>query len=233
MSAALALLAALMADHDGHEVHAGHDSLTYWMVSAELDGGETHDGAGVFAWDADAWIGGDAAKLWLKSEGEALDGETVRAELQLLYDAPISDFWDVQLGVRYDVEPEGRAYLAAGLQGLAPHFLETEVTAFLSEDGDLSLRLYQEIDLQITQRLVLTPSAEIDIFAADAPERGIGAGFAEASLELMLRYEITRKFAPYVSLVYERALGETAIIARRDGEDVETTSFRAGLKFWF
>ena len=51
--------------------------------------------------------------------------------------------------------------------------------------------------------------------------------------ELTLRYEITRKFAPFVRLEYERALGETAIIARAAGDDVNETSISAGLRVWF
>ena len=234
MSAALLLLAA-MAGHADHapDVHAGHDSFTYWMVRGELDAGRTRDDKDIFSWHAEAWIGGDSSKFWLKSEGESVAGDLHHAELQALYSVPDSDFWDVQAGVRYDFEPEGRASLAVGLEGLAPYFFETEATAFLSEDGDLSVRFKQEFDFLLTQRLVLTPSAELEASASDVPELGIGAGFTEAKLEITLRYEITRKFAPYVALEYERALGETASIARAAGEHVETTSLRAGLRFWF
>jgi copper resistance protein B len=48
-----------------------------------------------------------------------------------------------------------------------------------------------------------------------------------------MRYEITRKFAPYVDLVWERQLGETASITRAAGEDVENTTLRVGLRVWF
>ncbi|BCW90393.1 hypothetical protein sos41_35610 [Alphaproteobacteria bacterium SO-S41] len=235
MSAALLLLAAMAGhgDHAAPTVHAGHDGLTYWMVRGELDAGRTGNEEDFFSWDAEAWIGGDSSKLWLKSEGESVAGDLHNAEVQALYSVPVSDFWDLQAGMRYDFEPDGRAYLAIGLEGLAPYFFETEATAFLSEDGDLSLRLKQEFDLLLTQRLVLTPSAELKASASDVPELGLGAGFTEAKLELTLRYEITRKFAPYVALEYERALGETASIARAAGESVETTSLRAGLRFWF
>jgi len=233
MSAAYLLLAAAMAGHGGHEAHAGHDSLTYWMVRAEMDAGRRRDDAETVSWDAEAWIGGDQSRVWLTSQGEAHDGEIDHAEFQLLYGEPVSDFWDAKIGVRYDVEPEGRAYLAAGIAGLAPYFFETEATAFLSEDGDFSLRLHQEIDFLLTQRLVLTPSVEIEASASDVPELGLGAGFTEARLAFTLRFEITRKLAPYLAFDYERALGETASIARAAGERVEETAVRAGIRFWF
>jgi len=65
------------------------------------------------------------------------------------------------------------------------------------------------------------------------PELGIGAGFSSVTAELTLRWEISRKFAPFVRLEYERALGETAGIARASGEGVDETSVRAGLRVWF
>lgn len=230
------LLAAAAGAHAGHtepSSHAGHDSFTYWMVRAELEAGRTNEDADILEWNAEAWIGGDRSKVWLKSEGEAHDGDLETAEVQALYSEPISDFFDIQLGVRYDIEPEGRAYLVAGVEGLAPYFFETEAALFLSDEGDVSLRLEQDIDLLLTQSLILTPSVELEAYAQDVPELGIGAGLADAELKLTLRYEITKKFAPYVALTYQRRLGETASIARASGEDNEETALRAGLRVWF
>ena len=229
------LLAAVTGAHDGHAAaaaHAGHDTITYWMVRAEADYGRA-DGADVWGWDADAWIGGDASKFRLTSQGEAHDGAVETAEIEALYTVPVSDFFEAKAGVRYDVEPDDRAYLTAGVIGLAPYFFETDAAAYLSEDGDLSARLTQEFDLLLTQTLVLTPEVEIEAFAQDVPELNVGAGFSSVRAELTLRWEITRKFAPFVRLEYERALGETAGLARAAGEDVETSSVRAGLRVWF
>jgi len=229
------LLAAAMGAHDGHDsapAHAGHDTITYWMVRLDADYGRADD-ADVWGWDAEAWIGGDASKFRLTSEGEAYDGTVEKAEIEALYSVPISDFFEAKAGVRYDIEPDGRAYLTAGVIGLAPYFFETDAALYLSEDGDLSARLTQEFDLLLTQTLVLTPEVEIEAFAQDVPELNVGAGFSSVTAELTLRWEITRKFAPFVRLEYERALGETAGRARAAGEDVEETSLRAGLRVWF
>jgi copper resistance protein B len=48
-----------------------------------------------------------------------------------------------------------------------------------------------------------------------------------------LRYEFNRKLAPYVGIVYERALGDTADLRRLDGDDVDDTRVVAGLRVWF
>lgn len=212
---------------------ASHKHRTYSMVRLEADAGRSDDGEGVAAWEADAWIGGDRDKLWLKSEGEIHDGETEKAELQALWSRNVATFWDVQAGLRHDFEPHATSYLALGVQGLAPYHFETDATGFLSEDGDLSFRLKQSYDVLLTQRLVLEPEVELNAYAQDVPEQAVGAGVSDVEAKLKLRYEVTRKFAPYVEAKYERRLGETASIARAAGEAVEATSLRVGVRAWF
>jgi copper resistance protein B len=232
------ILAAAMGAHEGHDmpapapVHAGHGSMTFWMVKLEADFGRADD-ADLGSWSVDSWVGGDASKFRFTTEGDVHDGHVETAEFEALYSMPVSDFFDLKTGVRYDVEPEGRAYLTAGLIGLSPYFFETDAALYLSDRGDLSARLTQEFELLLTQRLVLTPEAEINVFARDVPELNVGAGISDVKLELTLRYEITRKFAPFIRVEYERALGESAARSRAAGDDVEATSLRAGLRVWF
>ncbi len=215
----------------GDVVMADHDMGPFHKIVTEVDYADAH--GGLWNWDVEGWIGGDAERLWLRSEGEVEDGEAEEAELQLLYGWNVHPFWDVLAGVRQDFEPDGETYLAAGVTGLAPYFFETEATAFLSAEGDFSLRLEQSFDLPITQKLIAEPHGELDFFAQDVPGRDVGAGFSDLELGLQLRYEVTRKFAPYVDLVWERALGETASIARANGEDVSDTTLRFGVRVWF
>lgn len=208
------------------------EPATFHLVRGEIDGARVDD-EDVLTWEGDAWIGGDVNKFWLKTEAESEDGEFEHAEVQALWSRAVADFWDLQLGVRVDLEPETTTHFAFGVQGLAPYQFETEAIAFVSEDGDLSARLHQSLDLHITQRLIAEPYIEVNAFAQDIPERDIGAGFADGEIGVQLRYEITRKFAPYIDLAHERALGETASRLRASGESVERSALRAGLRFWF
>jgi len=214
-----------------------HGGQLFHVVRAELDATDTqwldrNDGA-LFTWDASAWYGGDREKLWLRSEGEILAGDIEQAEFWALYSRNIAEFWDFQAGLRYDFEPGNTAYLAIGFEGLATYFFETGAHAFVSENGDISARLAQSIDILITQRLIAEPHAELNLYAGDVPELGVGAGASDIELGLQTRYEITRQFAPYLDLVYERALGETAGIARAAGGDPESVTLRLGLRVWF
>jgi copper resistance protein B len=164
------------------------------------------------------------------AEGEALDGDAESSEVRALASWNVSEFWDLQAGVRHDFEPETLTWAVFGVQGLAPHFFETDAHAFVSEDGDVAFRLKATYEVLLTQRLILEPHVELNAYAQDIPELDVGAGFADVEAGLQLRYEITRKIAPYVDLVYERKLGETSIIAQDAGEDPETLTLRVGLK---
>jgi copper resistance protein B len=187
------------------------------------------------AWEADAWYGGDYNKLWLKTQGEyAMSDGFEEAEFQALYSRLLAYYWDIQAGLRYDVRPDpSRAYGVLGLQGLAPGYFELDLEGFVSEEGDLSARLEAEYDLLITQQLVLQPRAEINLAAQEVHELGVGEGVNNVELGLRLRYEFSRKFAPYIGVHWDKKLGNTADLAREEGEDASSVSFVTGLRFWF
>ena len=193
------------------------------------------DGKDVLAWDAQAWYGGDYEKVRLKTEGAYRPGDGVAdAEVQLLYSRLLGYFWDVQAGLRHDFRPEpSRSYGVIGLQGLAPGFFEIDLQGFVSEQGDVSARLKAEYDLLVTQHLILQPKAEINLAAQDVAELGVGQGFNDIELGLRLRYELSREFAPYVGLQWNRKIGETARFARKEGEDADVVSLLIGVRFWF
>ena len=193
------------------------------------------DGKDRLKWDAQAWVGEDYNKLWLKTEGEKVfGGDVEQAEVQLLYSRMIAPFWDVQVGGRFDVRPQPkRGFGVLGVQGLAPYFFEVDAAAFVSHEGDLSARLKGEYELLITQKLILQPSVELNLAAQQVAKVGIGSGLTDVELGLRLRYEIVREFAPYIGVSWERKVGRTADFARADGEDVHSLAFVTGVRFWF
>jgi copper resistance protein B len=214
--------------------HGDHGAAIFWGAGAEVDGSDadwlTSDDGTLVTWDAYAWVGGDDVKLRIEAEGESLDGDVEQSELRALVSWNVSEFWDVQAGLRHDFAPGDLTWAAVGVHGLAPYFFETDAHVFVSEDGDVALRAEQAIDIAVTQDLFIEPHVELNAFAQDVPELGIGAGVSSVEVGLQVRYEFSRKFAPYIDLVYERDLGETAIITRAAGEDVEATTLRLGLR---
>lgn len=188
-----------------------------------------------YRWDAEAWIGGDINRLVLTSEGEGTFGEAPEAvELQALYARAISPFWFAQVGVRHDVTPNpSRTYGVIGVEGIAPYWFHVNAQLYLSDRGDLHARAKASHDMRITQRLILQPRLELDLAAQDVPAIGIGSGLSSAELGARLRYEIRKEFAPYVGVEWARKFGDTARYARLAGEDPDTVSVVAGIRFWF
>ena len=63
-----------------------------------------------FRWSGAAWAGTDTNRIWLKSEGEVGAGGTLEdGQQEILYDRPISPWFDLQAGLRSDIDSERRA----------------------------------------------------------------------------------------------------------------------------
>lgn len=216
----------------GAESGMHHGNPLFLFVQAERL--EYREMADEMLWDLQGWYGSDLHKLWIKTEGHAEDGNVDDAELQVLYSRAWTAFFDLQLGVRLsDIDDGDIVSAVAGMQGMAPYRVEIDVGLFVSEDGDVSIRSEFERDVFLSEQVVLQPRTEIRIALQDVPELGIGGGVSDFSFGLRLRYEFTRKFAPYVGLEYEKSLGDTADFIRAGGGDPDETSVVAGIRFWF
>lgn len=181
-------------------------------------------------------IGNDEHKFVGKADIDYLtdSGRYEKAEFQLRYQRMVSDFFDVHIGVRQDLKPSpNRTYAVFGASGLAPQWFEIDASAFVSEKGDLSLRLDADYDILITQRLVLQPALTLDAALSDDKDIDIAAGLTSLETGLRLRYEIEREFAPYLGVNWERKLGATSSLARTAGEDPDILSFVAGVRLMF
>ncbi|CAB3934981.1 Copper resistance protein B [Achromobacter insolitus] len=184
-------------------------------------------------WDGQFWIGRDLNKLWIKSEGDRLNGST-DAKIEAFWSHTISPFWDLQLGARRDfgAGPK-RNWAAFGVQGVAPYGIETEITGYVGGSGRTALALKAEYDLLLTQRLIFTPEIEASLHGKNDEARGVGSGLSDASLSLRLRYEVTREFAPYVGVSFGRKFGKTASYASEAGESRSERAILAGVRIWF
>jgi len=220
-------------------VQAVHDNMNFATFKAHrleyLWSTEGEDEA--LVWDVAAWAGNDFNKIYLKSEGEALmqpENEVEEFNLELLYSHNIHRFWDVQIGVRHDFDPSpARSFAAIGLQGLAPHWIETDLTAYVSEDGDVSAALELEYEMLITQRLVLVPRLEAGLSFNDVPEYEQWQGLTDIELGMRLMYHLKRKFAPYLGVGWHNLVGKTANRVESLGGDPDDFKVLTGVHFWF
>ncbi len=206
------------------------------LLTVILDQLEMRDvgGDNTLSWDGQGWLGRDLHKIWFKTDGERTAGSTDEAELQFLYSKVIARYWDFQLGVRHDFKPSpSRSWAAIGFKGLAPYFFDIDAAAFIGESGRTALRFEAEYELLFTQRLILTPDIEINLYGQNDPDAGIGAGLSDLEAGLRLRYEIRREFAPYIGVNWSRLFGNTADFARIAGEKSSETQLVIGLRAWF
>ena len=208
------------------------DPLLYNIMVGEM---ETDDSSSdLFSWDVQTWLGKNINKLWLKTEGERESGETEYVEIQALYSRAISSFWNFQAGIRHDTLPKlEQNWGVIGLQGLAPYWFEIDTALFIGESGNTALRFNVEYELLFTQKLILTPELEINLYGQDIPEVSLGAGLSDATLGLRLRYEIRREFAPYIGIEWSKIYAGSADFVRRSGAAVSDTKVVAGLRLWF
>ncbi|MFZ5656216.1 MAG: copper resistance protein B [Pseudomonadota bacterium] len=222
--------AAFPPDAHGHEVH-DQGIYSYWLVD-RLEWQDADDGG--LGWEGLAWVGGDVNRAWLRSEGDASDGGVESANAEVLYGRAVSPWWDVVAGVRHDFgEGPSRTYAAFGLQGLAPYKFEVELTAFVGTNGRAGATLEAEYDTLITNRLILQWQGEANLYVRDDPGIGVASGLSTIEAGARLRYEFSRRFAPYLGVEIERAFGGTADLRRVDGEATRETRLVAGIRFWF
>ena len=214
----------------GHQVHDSGVNSMLLVNQLEWQGGDGN----AQSWDIKGWVGGDIDRLWLRSEGERSAGRTESAEAQALWGHAIGPWWDVVGGVRQDFKPgASQTWAAFGLQGMALYNFEAEATLFVGESGHTAARLEGDYDILLTNRLILQPTAELNFYAQNDPQRGVGSGLAESELGLRLRYEVRRELAPYVGLSWNRTYGQTAQYARDEGEDVNQLHWVVGVRLWF
>jgi len=199
----------------------------------QLEWRDAREGAAV-TWDAQGWYGGDYNKLWIKTEGERITGTTLNASTDLLLDHVVARWWDAQAGIRQDFgKGPARTWLALGVQGLAPYWLDVEATVYVGTAGRAAARLKADYDLLLTQRLILQPYGEANFYSKADPARQLGSGLSDIELSLRLRYEVRRELAPYVGVGWFKRFGGTAELAHAAGEGSDELELIAGLRIWF
>ena len=188
-----------------------------------------------FRYEGQAWSGTDYNKLWLKSEGFVTSqGRFEDGQHEILYDRAVSTYFDVQAGVRVDLDSgPTRTWAALGIQGLSLYFFDVEATAYVSDRGRFAARFNAYYDLLLTNRLILQPQVEVNFYSKADAARGTGSGLSDIDTGLRLRYEFTRKLAPYVGVAYTGRFFQSGRFAREAGEDASGVRFVFGLRTWF
>lgn len=191
-------------------VAMGDQHLFGGMLLNRLEGQWHADGSPVWLYDLQAWYGRSLGRLLLRSEGAFTGGELHTTQTELYWSQALSPYWDALIGLRADVgDAPGQGWLAVGLQGLSPYWIELKAGLYLGHTGQLAAKLEAEYEQLLTQRLVLQPRLELKLHSRRDVEREIGSGLSELSAGVRLRYEFSREVAPYLGVEWHGVYGET------------------------
>lgn len=222
-----------IAASPAHGLHMHGGAPAGMLLIDQLEAFHGRDANGQ-SWEIQGWYGNDSDKLWLRNEGERSRGKLEDGNVEVLWNRNVATFWSTQLGVRHDFgEGPARSWAAFGIQGLAPYWFELEATGYAGSGGRTAARLRAEYELLFTQRLILQPEAEINLYGKNDPQRRIGRGISDVQFGLRLRYEVRRQFAPYVGMNWVRRVGTSADYARQDRQPVLDRQIVAGVRIWF
>lgn len=193
-----------------------------------------------YRWDIEGWYGGDYNRLWFKSEGQQDTAFKADYDIdfQLLYGRFLWKYYDIQVGGRMETQSfrggnVTRGLGVIGLQGIVPYNYEFESAVFIDQSGAVSARLSYTKDFLLTQRLILQGRFQTNLAIQRVEEFTTGSGFNNLEFGARLRYEVHRKFAPYVGISLDRSFGETATLVRQQGGDPSQIRFVAGVRMWF
>jgi copper resistance protein B len=192
-------------------------------------------------WDIEGWRGGGGFnRVWFKSEGvrNTTSKEDYDIDFQLLYGRFVRRYYDFQVGVRLQAQKSlgrnvARPQAVIALEGLAPYNYEIEAEMFISHKGDVSGRFKATKDLLITQRLILQPRFETNLAIQKVERFTTGRGLNNLELGFRLRYEIQRKFAPYVGISLERSFFSTADFVQQEGDNPRQVRFVMGVRVFY
>jgi len=180
-----------------------------------------------------AWFGNSYRQILLQAQIETVEDDIEAGEIDLLYSLAVSPFWDLRFGMHRSFgENADRDWAAIGFKGLFPYWFEIDATLHLGDNGRAAFDFEAEYELLLTQRLVLQPRLDISAFSETDVELERGSGLSTIKAGARLRYELDRRFAPYVGVERVRRFGETADLLTLSSDRTET-HWVLGVKFWF
>lgn len=207
---------------DEHEmdtsIHAKqHGGQIYQLTTVEAKWVHSPSGHAALQSDWETWLGTDENKVFFRASLDKAESDKADYSTELLYSRNVADFWDVQVGLRYrylagQAEQQNQVDAVFGLYGMAPYFFETKAYVYAGQDQQLSLGLHSERDVLLTQKLIVQPHIDLAVVLSDESKYAQQSGISHLAAGLETRYEINKKFMPFVDISYQYQQGraETA-----------------------
>ena len=223
-------------DHASHIKE--HGGQVYQQTIFESKWLRNEDGESVLNSELETRIGTDENKVFIKIHADQAESQQAEYDAKLLYSRMLSDFWDVQAGLRYlnnqnrEVDQE-QVGAIVGIHGLAPYFFETDAYLFVGQDQQVSFTLETERDLLLTQKLILKPYLDVNVIFSDDSNYAKKSGLSTAQLGLETRYEINKKVMPFVDVAYGYNKGNEETAWQQQSSSKNEWLYGGGIRFKF
>ena len=211
--------------HDTHDHHREHGGQIYQATAIKNAWIVDDDGRGSASTELKTWVGSDKNKIFIQAHVEKAESEKTQTETKLLYSRNVTDFWDVQTGVRYQYQPEQKYAqnqwdAVLGLHGLAQYLFETEAYIYAGQNQRWQLSLETTRDVLFTQKLIAQPYLNADVIFNDESSYASKSGLSKLRIGLQTRYEISKKIMPFIDVAYayNKGLKQTELQSATDSK---------------
>lgn len=224
---------AAMSDHVKE-----HGGQIYQATTVESKWVRADAGEAALESEWETWAGTDENKLYLKINSHKAESAKQAIDVSALYSRNVSEFWDVQAGMRYHHDANrqvGRSHLDAvlGVYGTTPYLLESKAYVYIGQDQYLGLSLEMDRDFLLTQKWIVQPHVTLEFTLADDSHYAQSTGLSHVEAGLETRYEITPQLMPFADISYRYEGGASQTRWQHAAGSDGDWHYAAGLRFMF
>ncbi|EXD31389.1 autotransporter beta-domain protein [Acinetobacter sp. 479375] len=221
--------------HDDHLKE--HGGQIYQVTKLENAWIVDEDGKGKLGTKLETLIGTDENRLFIEANSEKSESNDPKYAVSALYSRNVAPFWDVQAGVRYSEDKNNsssdRVDGVIGILGLAPYFFETQAYLYGGENNFWGASFELERDLLLTQKLITQPYIEADVIFSDDSNYAAKSGLSELKTGIKTRYEITKRFKPFIDIAYQYEKGQQDTFMQEATNSEKGWKYGAGIELVF
>ena len=221
--------------HDDHLKE--HGGQIYQTTKFENEWMVDEDGKGNLGTKLETLIGTDENRLFIEANSEKSESNDPKYAVSALYSRNVAPFWDVQAGVRYSEDKNNsssdRVDGVIGILGLAPYFFETQAYLYGGENNFWGASFELERDLLLTQKLITQPYIEADVIFSDDSNYAAKSGLSELKTGIKTRYEITKRFKPFIDIAYQYEKGQQDTFMQEATNSEKGWKYGAGIELVF
>ena len=227
-----------LAFSQNHKKHLNeHGGQIYQTTKFSNEWIVDKDGKGSLGSSFEALIGTDENRMFVEANMNKAESNDPKYDVSALYSRNVAAFWDVQAGLRYSEDKNNknsdRVDGVVGILGLAPYFFETKAYLYGGKDNFWGASFDVNRDLLLTQKLITQPYIEADVIFSDDSNYAAKSGLSELKTGIKTRYEITKRFKPFIDIAYQYEKGQQDTFMQEATNSEKGWKYGAGIELVF